>query len=103
MSPRHRHRLPTNRHGPATNSPAFATPVWEPTHPDDNLLDAARVDPKLASWIGSLQAQGEATMADNREEQLYSQAPDALRQAGIDPTAETIEAWVTEQIRLRPS
>lgn len=103
MTPHPRPRTPTSRHGPASSPLVSTSPAWEPARPDDDLLDASREDPALASWIDSLAAQAGATMADNLEEQLYSQAPDALRQAGIDPTAETVEAWVTEQIRLHHS
>lgn len=89
-----------SRHPPVPDetSPVTATPNWDPVAPDADL-DEAMEDPALASWLGPLASQGQATMDDNLEEQLYSQAPDALRQSGIDPTPEAIEAWVTERAR----
>lgn len=90
-----------SRHPPVPDetSPATAKPTWNPVKPDPDLDEAATEDPSLASWMGSLASQGQAAMDDNREEQLYGQAPDALRQSGIDPTPEAIDAWVTEQVR----
>lgn len=74
-------------------------PTWAPASPDPDLEEATREDPSLASWMTSLAEQGRATMDDSLEERLYSQAPDALRQAGIEPAPEAIEAWVTAQLR----
>lgn len=90
-----------SRHPPVPDetSRATATPAWDPVKPDLDLDEATTEDPSLASWMESLASQGQAAIEDNNEEQLYSQAPDALRQSGIDPTPDAIEAWVTEQVR----
>ncbi len=90
-----------SRHPPVPDEtpPVTAAPNWEPVQPDPDLDEAATENPSLASWIDSLASQARAAMGDNLEEQLYSQAPDALRRSGIDPTAEAIEIWVTEQMR----
>ena len=89
-----------SRHPPV---PEASAPTWAPVHPDSDLEEASTENPSLASWIASLASQGQAAMDDNLEELLYSQAPDALRQAGTAPTAEAIETWVAEQAhRLRP-
>lgn len=73
------------------------TPMWEPVPEDETTPE----EPHLSSWMRALHAQGEATMMDSREEQLYSQAPDALQQAGIQPSAERIEAWVIQKLGAR--
>jgi len=90
-----------SRHPPVPDgiSPMASAPTWAPVHPDPDLEEAATEDPSLAPWIASLASQGQAAMDDNLEELLYSQAPDALRQAGIDPTVDAIETWVAEQVR----
>lgn len=84
---------------PDPTTPDLSAPTWAQGPPDADLEVATEEDPSLGSWITSLASQGRATMDDNLEEQLYSQAPDALRQAGLDPTPETIETWVTGQLR----
>lgn len=70
--------------------------MWE-TPPSPDLPGADQPLPQ--SWSAALRSQGAATMRDHREEQLMSQAPDALRQMGIDPTIEQIETWVVDQLR----
>lgn len=72
------------------------TPMWEPVRGDEETTPE---EPHLSSWLRALRAQGEATMIDSQEEQLYSQAPDALQQAGIQPSPERIEAWVIQQLQ----
>ena len=89
------------RHPPASDptSPDISAPIWAPATPDPDLEDATTDTPSLAPWIRALSSQGQTAMDDNLEEQLYSQAPDALRRAGLDPTPEAIENWVTAQLR----
>lgn len=93
------------RHPPISKheAPESTTPVWVPVIPDPDLQDASEENPALRTWISALASQAAATMEDNREEQLYGQAPDALRQTGIDPTAEAIETWVNERGSQLPS
>ena len=90
-----------SRHPPKPKEPPpeINSPVWAPAKPDPDLDEASTEDPALRSWMSALASQGQATMDDNIEDQLYSQAPDILRRTGIDPTDEAIEAWVTEQMR----
>lgn len=89
------------RHPPASDptSPDISAPTWTPAPPDPDLEEATRDAPSLAPWIAALSSEGQTAMDDNLEEQLYNQAPDAIRQAGLDPTPEAIENWVTAQLR----
>lgn len=73
------------------------TPMWEPTPDDPDLRQAAEENPSVAGWIEALASLGKATANDNLEEQLYDQAPDALRQLGIEPTPTAIDDWVRSQ------
>lgn len=90
-----------SRHPPVPDgtSPTTSAPTWTPVNPDPDLEEALTENSSLASWIASLASEGQAALDDNLEELLYSQAPDALRQAGMDPTADAIETWVAEQAR----
>lgn len=91
MGPQQR-QTPHDEH---QSTPVTTTPMWEMVPEDETTPE----EPHLRAWTGALAAQGEATMTDSWEDQLYSQAPDALRQAGIQPSAERIEAWVCAQLR----
>lgn len=82
---------------PQPQSPQRAEPMWSQPAADPDL-DEARTDPAMASWLAALEEQGQATMKDNREELLYHQAPDALRQTAIDPTETAVEDWVQQQL-----
>ena len=88
-------------HSPVPNrtTPDLSAPTWPPVPPNPDLDEATTEDPSLGSWVTALASQGQTAMDDNLEEQLYSQAPDALRQAGLDPTPEAIESWVTARLR----
>jgi hypothetical protein len=70
------------------------TPMWETSPADPDLSRAAHDHPTVATWLDALAGLGETALTDNREEQLYSQAPDALRQRSIEPSPEAVEAWV---------
>lgn len=78
--------------------PETGTSMWSPAQPDPDLEDAAENDPATASWLTALDSQSRATMRDHQEELLYSQAPDALRQAGIEPTETAVGDWVQERL-----
>ena len=95
------HLRPRTRRPRGEPAPATATPIWEPAETDRDLAEATQNDPNLARWVEAIASSAEATMTDSAEEQLYSQAPDALTQQGIEPTPETIEDWVTRQLRHR--
>lgn len=71
-----------------------STPMWEPVPDEETTQEQLH----LSSWASALRSQGQATMIDSLEDQLYSQAPDALQQAGIQPSPERIEAWVRHQL-----
>ena len=83
---------------PGQTPPLAATPMWSPIEPDADIQEAAAESPAMGTWLRALTKQGEATMRDSNEERLYGQAPDVLRQAGIDPTPEAIDDWVTSQL-----
>lgn len=76
--------------------PTTGNPMWE-TAPDPDLDRAARDHPTVNAWLDALARLGETTLADNRDEHLYNQAPDALRQQSIEPTPEAIDDWVQVQ------
>lgn len=92
------HLRPETQRPPAEPTPATGTPIWEAAEADRDLAEATQNDPNLAGWMKALASSSEATMMDSAEEQLYSQAPDALTQRGIEPTPEAIEDWVTRQL-----
>lgn len=73
------------------------TPMWETDLDDPDLNRAAHENPTIATWLDALADLGQTILADNREDLLYSQAPDALRQQSIEPTTEAIEGWVQAQ------
>lgn len=96
-----RKRSPTVRHElrpPMTTS----TPTWQPETTDDDLTAAAREHPTVGAWLNALASLGEATIVESNDQQLYAQAPDALRQQSIYPTPEAIERWVDE-MRASPT
>lgn len=72
-------------------------PMWETDTADPDLDRAAHENPTVATWLHTLASLGETTMVENRDDLLYSQAPDALRQQSVEPTPEAIEAWVRAQ------
>lgn len=98
------HLRPETRHTPGEPTLVTATPLWEPIEtdpdPDPDLAEATQDDPSLAAWMEALASLSVATMSDNLEEQLYSQAPDALTRQGIAPSPEAIEDWVSRHLRL---
>ena len=75
--------------------------MWETPRDDPDLNEAAQENPSVATWVGALTSLGETTLTDSRNEMLYSQAPDALRQQSIEPTPDAIEDWVQAH-RNRP-
>lgn len=85
--------MPHELRPPLTTS----TPTWESLTPDSDLTQAAREHQTVETWLDALASLGEATIQDNQDDQLYDQAPDALRQRSTAPTADAIEAWVEEQ------
>ena len=93
------HLRPRTQRPRGEPTPATATPIWVPAERDRDLAEATQNDPNLADWMEALASSSEATMTDSAEEQLYSQAPDALTQQGIEPTPEAIDDWVTRQLR----
>lgn len=94
---RHQPRPPR----PATPTPApdlpdriEATSMWSPAATEDDLQDASSETPTVAAWLTALATLGETTMRDHEIELRYTQALDALRQKGVEPTPAAIEAWV---------
>ncbi len=77
---------------PITSLPTTATPPWSPV---TNDLTTEETDDALEPWLRSLRLQSAATVLDNLEEQLYSQAQQALIDRNEEPTPDAIEAWVT--------
>ncbi len=78
-------------------STTISTPIWDPVVTDSDLTEAAMETPTISAWLNALASLGEATMSDSRDQQLYAQAPDALRQRSIEPTSEAIDRWVEER------
>jgi hypothetical protein len=78
------------------------TSTWQTETTDDDLTSAAREHPTVDAWLDALASLGEATMVDNNDQQLYAQAPDALRRRSIERTPEAIERWVDE-MRASPT
>lgn len=70
------------------------TPMWEPAPVDPDLSRAAHENPTVDIWLDTLAGLGETTLAESRDDLLYSQAPDALRQQSIEPTPDAVDAWV---------
>lgn len=77
---------------PTTSLPTTATPPWSPV---TNDLTTEETDDALEPWLRNLRLQSAATVMDNLEEQLYSQAQQALIDRNEEPTPDAIEAWVT--------
>jgi hypothetical protein len=96
--------MPQQPHRPRPNPPASAptshldritaSPMWDPAPDDHDLQEASNEDPAIAAWLTALASLGETTMQDLEIEHRYSQAPDALRRKGIEPTPAAIDAWV---------
>ena len=79
---------------PITSLPTTATPPWSPV-PDRSTEE---IDDALEPWLRSLRSLSAATVLDNIEEQLYSQAQQALIDRNEEPTPEAIEAWVESML-----
>lgn len=83
---------------PTTDRPRriAGAPMWDPVMPDQDLVDASNETSSVAAWLNALADLGESTMRDHEIELLYSQAPDALRQMGLEPTPTAIDTWVRQ-------